>query len=168
MKCHECRSEMSLVYNMDHYHCAGCNVYEFPSFDGSASDTIQPLGNTTDFFCPCCPEINLEVGQILGAQVCFCPNCRGYVIDTGTLGSLISSLRASYTGPDDQPAMMNQEELNVTTSCPACLEPMQTHPYHGPGTVILDSCMNCKLSWLGHGELNKIVKAPGVRKMQSY
>jgi Zn-finger nucleic acid-binding protein len=38
---------------------------------------------------------------------------------------------------------------------------METHPYYGPGNVIIDSCAACDLVWLDFGELTQIVDAPG-------
>jgi hypothetical protein len=38
---------------------------------------------------------------------------------------------------------------------------MATHPYYGPGNVVIDSCASCELVWLDFGELEQIVKAPG-------
>ena len=38
--------------------------------------------------------------------------------------------------------------------------PMDAHPYAGPGAVIIDSCSECCVNWLDHGELQRIVRAP--------
>ena len=38
---------------------------------------------------------------------------------------------------------------------------MTTHPYYGPGNVVMESCDSCNLVWLDHGELQQIVDAPG-------
>ena len=38
---------------------------------------------------------------------------------------------------------------------------MDTHPYYGPGNVVIDSCDRCELVWLDFGELKQIVDAPG-------
>jgi len=38
---------------------------------------------------------------------------------------------------------------------------MATHPYYGPGNVVIDSCGQCELIWLDFGELEQIVAAPG-------
>ena len=32
-----------------------------------------------------------------------------------------------------------------------------------PGNIVIDTCIGCKLAWLDHGELSKIVRAPGRR-----
>jgi Zn-finger nucleic acid-binding protein len=38
---------------------------------------------------------------------------------------------------------------------------MATHPYYGPGNVVIDTCTACDLVWLDFGELAQIVDAPG-------
>jgi hypothetical protein len=38
---------------------------------------------------------------------------------------------------------------------------MSTHPYFGPGNVVIDNCEACELVWLDCGELRQIVDAPG-------
>ena len=38
---------------------------------------------------------------------------------------------------------------------------MSTHPYFGPGNVVIDNCEACELVWLDFGELKQIVDAPG-------
>jgi Zn-finger nucleic acid-binding protein len=37
---------------------------------------------------------------------------------------------------------------------------MDTHPYGGPGNVIIDDCERCEVNWLDYGELQRIVRAP--------
>ena len=39
---------------------------------------------------------------------------------------------------------------------------METHPYYGPGNVIIDSCARCEFVWLDFGELKQIADAPGA------
>jgi Zn-finger nucleic acid-binding protein len=38
---------------------------------------------------------------------------------------------------------------------------MNTHPYYGPGSIVIDSCGNCGLVWLDGGELETVINAPG-------
>jgi Zn-finger nucleic acid-binding protein len=38
---------------------------------------------------------------------------------------------------------------------------MSTHPYYGPGTIVIDNCDRCKVVWLDYGELARVVNAPG-------
>lgn len=153
---------MPQVYGQSHFHCEACNVYEFPTALDKSLEPIVASGNITEFQCPKC-QIGLEVGTIQEQQVCFCHNCRGFVIASQTLGQLANDLRAAYQGPDDQPQPIDPLELDITETCPACLESMEAHPYYGPGNVVLDTCRNCEIAWLDHGELAKIIRAPGQR-----
>jgi hypothetical protein len=38
---------------------------------------------------------------------------------------------------------------------------MDTHPYYGPGNVVVDNCARCAVIWLDCGELAAIRDAPG-------
>ena len=38
---------------------------------------------------------------------------------------------------------------------------MDTHPYYGPGNVVIDSCARCAVVWLDYHELAMIRDAPG-------
>ena len=38
---------------------------------------------------------------------------------------------------------------------------MSTHPYYGPGNIVIDSCEGCDAVWLDFGELTQITDAPG-------
>ena len=124
---------------------------------------IDGTGKLTDFHCPRCPEQQLEVGTIFKFQVCHCRQCSGFVVDSPTLGLIIRTLRSAYGGPELTPRLLNPNELQSQTSCPTCFETMATHPYHGPGNVVLDSCQACCLTWLDNDELNSIMRAPGLR-----
>jgi Zn-finger nucleic acid-binding protein len=37
---------------------------------------------------------------------------------------------------------------------------MDAHVYFGGGNVVIDSCEQCELNWLDHGELMRIARAP--------
>jgi Zn-finger nucleic acid-binding protein len=37
---------------------------------------------------------------------------------------------------------------------------MDTHPYCGPGNVIIDTCESCSVNWLDYGELQRVIRAP--------
>jgi len=157
---------MSLVHGQSHHHCLTCNVFEFPTALESDEIPIKAEETVTDFQCPKC-VIPLRVGLIYeGMQVCFCDNCRGFVIPSQSLGTLVNELRRDYQGEDDKPVPIDPSELDKFDNCPACLERMDSHPYYGPGNLVLNTGNACKLAWLDHGELAKIVRAPGPRPDQ--
>ena len=163
MNCESCSGVMLQVYGQTHHHCESCNSFAFPTEIDQSIEAIKPTGKKTGFNCPRC-EIALEVGTIVGKmEVCFCENCRGYVVDNSSFGFLANELRGNYTGPDDQPKPIDPNQLDVHQNCPACFSKMDAHPYYGPGSIVLDTCMHCKLAWLDHGELGRIIRAPGIR-----
>ena len=163
MHCESCQATAVKVRNQNHHHCQTCNTFQFSTSIETAEDSIVPAGNLTEFQCPKC-EIALEVGKLRGmVDVCFCNNCRGFVIDGETLGEIVSELRGSYEGKDDQPRPIDPSEMEDRSPCPACGDLMDAYPYYGPGNVIIDGCMHCKLTWFDQGELARIVRAPGVR-----
>jgi len=145
-----------------HAQCEACGSYSFPTTIEASEDAIIPQNRTTPFCCPRC-AVDLQVGKISNTEVCFCPTCRGYVIDAESLGGLITARRMSYSGPDDIPTPADFRELDVHSTCPACFAKMEAHHYCGPGNIVLDTCIHCKLAWLDHGELSKITRAAGQR-----
>lgn len=151
------------VYGQSHHHCSNCNLYQFPTNQTESLESIEPQGRVTPFQCPKC-AIDLQVGLLHGVQVCFCENCRGFVADNETVGHLAMNLRDAYVGADDQPKPIDPNQLDIHANCPACLERMDAHPYYGPGSIVIDTCMHCKLAWLDHGELSRIIRAPGLRR----
>ena len=157
-----CGAVIVIPTGYSHAACKACGEYWFPGSIEASEDAIVPENRTTPFSCPRC-SVDLEVGKLGNTEVCFCPGCRGYVIDSESLGGIIQMRRADYAGPDDKPVLVDPSELDIHVSCPACFAKMEAHHYCGPGNIILDTCMGCKLAWLDHGELSKIVRAPGRR-----
>ncbi len=157
-----CGARLSVASGYTHAVCSSCESFWFPASIEQSEDGIVPQDRVTPFSCPRC-SVDLEVGKIGNTEVCYCPTCRGFVVDSESLGGLIYARRATYVGPDDQPTLANSNELDMHATCPACFAKMEAHHYCGPGNIVLDTCMGCKLAWLDHGELSKIARAPGRR-----
>ncbi|MFC2031008.1 zf-TFIIB domain-containing protein [Chloroflexota bacterium] len=51
--------------------------------------------------------------------------------------------------------------------CPRCGIVMDTHPYYGPGNIVIDNCGRCNLIWLDSGELGTITNAPGRDRIKA-
>ena len=43
---------------------------------------------------------------------------------------------------------------------------MDTHPYYGPGNIVIDNCPACHIIWLDAAELKAIQEAPGSDRGQ--
>lgn len=155
---------MAQVHAQAHYRCAACNRFSFPTTLEQSGDAIQSLDRVTTFHCPCCSGTAMKVGKLQEmAEVCFCPNCRGFVIDSATFGHVLAELRSRYTGSDDQPVPLCPTELHQQKNCPACGDQMEVYPYHGAGNSVIDSCRHCQLIWFDCGEFSRLVRAPGRR-----
>ena len=72
--------------------------------------------------------------------------------------TLTETLRAQQHGATPAPGV-DPHDLQRSIQCPHCHRPMEAHFYAGPGNVVLDSCENCELNWLDHGELLRIARA---------
>jgi Zn-finger nucleic acid-binding protein len=90
-----------------------------------------------------------------------CRNCRGVLIPRRGFAAVVEHRRAWATGAPGPPVPLNPDEFQRKVRCPICKSPMATHPYYGPGNVVIDSCEPCELVWLDFGELRQIVDAPG-------
>jgi len=126
-------------------------------------DRFIPLGTEAEANCPVCDEESLRLGSLDGQDVMYCRKCRGFLIFCEAMGQVVNSRRADYQGADLEPIPLNQVELRRHVCCPACYKKMEVHPYHGPGNVVIDSCTDCHLVWLDHGEMARIERSPGKR-----
>jgi hypothetical protein len=45
---------------------------------------------------------------------------------------------------------------------------MDTHPYYGPGSFVIDSCVPCDVVWLDYGEIELVANAPGRHRGSAY
>lgn len=121
-------------------------------FSDKSAEIQCPSCNSTLMFCTMCDV------KCVG-----CPNCRGLLIDGATFGQITQFLRSQYRGPIRIPTPPSEVALKMKRQCPACNAVLDTHPYYGPGNVVIDACRECELVWLDQKELAQIVMAPGRR-----
>ncbi len=69
--------------------------------------------------------------------------------------------RAWASNPPVEPRPLEERALERELTCPRCHTRLATHPYYGPGNVVVDSCGRCDVIWLDFGELRQILDAPG-------
>jgi Zn-finger nucleic acid-binding protein len=160
MNCPNCAAPMRLV--RDHFVCDYCATFHFPSPAAGAPDGVQGLGQPADMACPVC-HCALEAGRLEKQPVAHCRQCRGVLLAGPDFAEIVRVRRARYTGPTESPRAIEPAELGRRLQCPRCQRGMETHPYYGPGAVVIESCGECALVWLDHGELGIIEQAPGRR-----
>ena len=136
--------------------CDYCGNIHFPDPN---SDGVRVLDVPAPEQCPIC-SIALTHAAIGSHRILYCTRCRGMLISMETFMPLVVGLRSRReTGPDIAPAP-DWNGLKRHIRCPRCAREMDTHPYGGPGNVIIDDCEHCSVNWLDYGELQRIARAP--------
>ena len=150
---------MVLYREQDYYHCEHCNSFHFPSV---SKDGIRLLGEAPEgTLCPSC-RVPLHLATLDNTYRGYqCRNCQGLLLTRGSFRLTVETRRARATTPPDPPKLLNREELNRKLDCPICQQAMMTHPYLGPGTIVIDTCDGCNIIWLDYGELGRAINAPG-------
>jgi Zn-finger nucleic acid-binding protein len=148
---------MKLMPGPDYFFCEYCGAYAFPS---PSSDGVVALGEDGDVACPVCSTrlVTASVGEV---RVLHCPKCRGVLAGQETFSTIVELLRARASGEPEPVRPMNREELQREIVCPYCGRLMNTHPFYGPGNIVVDNCPYCSVIWLDYGELASIRDAPG-------
>ena len=160
MNCPNCGAAMHLVDRRTYFVCDYCATFCFPEEEPCTDDGVQVLGETSEVLCPVCEE-PLVAGAIDEIRVLHCRECRGVLVGHENFAAIVRTRRAGYTGDRTPPRPIDPEELERTLHCPTCNQILDTHPYYGPGNVVIDTCGRCCHIWLDHGELALIEKAPG-------
>jgi Zn-finger nucleic acid-binding protein len=145
---------MRLEEDKDHFVCDFCkNVY----FPDPNDEGVRVLGEAVSQSCPVCgiPLVHAAFG---GQRIRYCTRCRGMLIAMDTFVEMLRDLRDGEHSEFPHP--LDREDLKRHIFCPQCGHPMDTHPYCGPGNIVIDDCSACHLNWLDHGELMRIVRAP--------
>lgn len=159
MNCTNCGAPMVLMGARRYYFCEHCGSFHFPEpiDEGVRVTPGAPPGSE----CAICrkPMAQALLDDVHEAQ--YCQNCRGVLLPRRHFAEIIQRRRAWATSPPVPPEPLDRRELDRVVRCPVCSRQMQTHPYYGPGNVILESCDQCDLVWLDHGEIQQIIDAPG-------
>jgi Zn-finger nucleic acid-binding protein len=160
MNCRNCGGAMELFAARGYFFCRYCGSFHFP--ETTADDGIRLVSDNPDAStCPICDKALASAMLDETHAVRYCRNCRGVLIPRRGFAGVVQHRRAWATGTPGPPVPINPDDLQRKVRCPVCKTPMMTHPYYGPGNVVLDSCETCELVWLDFGELKQIVDAPG-------
>lgn len=157
MDCQNCGAPLVFALDKGYFTCEYCGSLYFPDKPG---DGVLDLGVRSAVECPVC-RIPLVLARAGVAQVLYCQRCRGMLVPQPAFLRAVQFLRATATDPPVAPPPMNRKDLQRSIDCPHCGRTMDTHPYGGPGNIVIDNCPHCQVNWLDHYEFNRIVDAPG-------
>jgi len=136
--------------------CAYCGNIHYPEIN---SDGVRVLDEGSSEPCPVC-AIPLVNAAISGQRILYCNRCHGMLIGMDVFLAVVEDLRSRRDTTADAARQPDWKDLDRKLRCPKCGQEMDTHPYYGPGNVIIDDCENCSVNWLDYGELQRIVRAP--------
>jgi len=147
---------MRLEEGKERLVCEFCQTMHFP--DPNA-DGVRALGIEAPERCPAC-AVPLVHAAIAAERILYCEKCRGMLIPMDSFLEIIQDLRSRREAPAYTARQPDWTDLDRRRNCPHCGAGMDTHPYCGPGNVIIDDCERCHVNWLDYGELDRIVRAP--------
>ena len=151
---------MKLVLEKTYYLCEYCGSVYYPE---ATPDGVRSLSHPSDYSCPLCKK-PLSHAAIDDTPVLYCENCRGVLIPTKSFVSTIDKRRKNLNHSPVIPPPLDMGELDRRLNCPQCGKRMHTHPYGGPGNIIIDNCPDCRLNWLDYREFWQIVTARDPRR----
>lgn len=159
VSCSQCGGVAGEVPGTRYLQCAYCQSLVFPHGSPLETDNITPLGQELESICPCCSE-PLQTGKIDGHNALYCRRCYGILIRNRSFGTVVCNRRSARGRTESQEARpIDPDEYKRSLHCPGCQGRMETHPYYGPGNVVIDSCCDCSYVWLDHGELASVARA---------
>lgn len=157
MQCPSCGALMRLVRDKDYFVCDYCTAFHFP--EEAPVDGVRVLDEDAELDCPVCHR-PLKEASIEGNRALHCTACKGVLANRGAFTFILQSRRHRARNLHPAPPRpLNPEDLERVVSCPSCGQRMDTHPYYGPGAVVIDTCGRCALIWLDRGEIDTIVSA---------
>jgi Zn-finger nucleic acid-binding protein len=159
MNCRNCGAAMELIAARRYSFCRHCGSFHFPE---TLDEGIQVIGRDSGTApCGICkrPLATAVLDDRFEAR--YCESCRGVLLGRARFVEIIDARRAVATTPAVPAAPIDPRELERSIRCPGCSSTMSTHPYYGPGNVVIDTCDRCDVVWLDFRELTQIADAPG-------
>ncbi|MCE5309506.1 MAG: zf-TFIIB domain-containing protein [Acidobacteriales bacterium] len=156
MNCVSCGGSMRLEPAKECLICNYCGNIVFPEPD---QDDVRVFGKVDDSPCPVC-RIPLFEAVLAHRRILYCQRCRGMLVSMDDFLPIIVERRAESHTATEPAQPPEWDDMNRSVLCPQCGELMDTHPYGGPGAIIIDNCPRCRLNWLDHKELARITTAP--------
>ena len=167
LSCQKCGGVLKCVDNHNAYRCEYCHSICVVSDAPLLVDGIQPVNDAVNAPCPACSE-SMQTAQLDGRPILYCQGCFGMLIRREHFGAIVSERRSKRAGLEqEQPRPIDPSVYSRRLRCPSCECQMETHPYYGPGNVVIDSCSECGYVWLDHGELSRVERSIGGREFSS-
>ena len=159
MNCGNCGAAMELHESRGYFFCTHCGSFHFPQ--PPDDEGLRVIGQEAD--PPLCPACRgpLAAARLDDHPVHVCQACRGVLTPRSVFADVVRVRRAWASGPPVARRPRDEREGAREAICPVCARQMATHPYLGPGGVVIDTCDTCDVVWLDAGELRRIVDAPG-------
>jgi len=157
MNCINCGAPARLLYDKGYFICDYCNSLFIPN---ETDEGIVNFGERSDVNCPVC-KIQLVFARISNNPVLYCERCRGLLINAYIFLKTVEALRARPSHPPLPPIPMDPDDLHRVVHCPYCGKTMDTHPYGGPGNIVIDNCADDAVNWLDYKEFTRVISAPG-------
>lgn len=164
--CHTCGAPVNTLISAGRLSCDYCGTVHNLRPEALSSDRVSWINEEADHACPNC-RIPLSRALVDAEKVEACRQCFGILMVREGFSTVIESRRSLFRGTEVAPVLYDPRALEHSLDCPACRKRMETHPYYGPGNVVIDSCHACALIWVDTGELTQIEKAPGRRGWES-
>lgn len=160
MYCQSCGAPMTLYRDRDYFLCEYCGSYYFPN---PSLDGLRVLGDAPNGLkCPVC-RITLQIASFdEQARGYHCLQCRGILLNRFAFRDVVTTRRTHATESPAPVHPLDRSQLTRRVACPQCARPMGTHPYYGPGNIVIDTCDPCNLIWLDGMELQRVINAPGA------
>jgi Zn-finger nucleic acid-binding protein len=149
---------MKLLEDKEYLVCEYCTYTYVPEPN---PDGVRVLEEATPLGCPVC-GIQMVKASLNGNRMWSCKKCRGLLLPMALFTNTVFYERRKRSSPPTEklPPVDVPKELQRKIVCPQCADPMDTHPYAGPGNVVIDNCPKCRLNWLDYRELQRILLAP--------
>jgi Zn-finger nucleic acid-binding protein len=157
LNCPNCGAPLQVAGPGSYLYCRYCSSLFFPK---DAKDGVNIVGVESEYHCPVCHDL-LVAAEVASEPVLYSQRCHGMLLKQGIFADVVRYLGERAPDSYGPARALNRDDLRRPLHCPHCGRLMQTHPYYGPGNIVIDMCMPCRLVWLDGGELNAIVNAPG-------
>jgi len=157
VSCQKCGGVADAVAGQEYHRCRFCE--SLIQLTEVSVDRILPAGVALNSSCPTCAR-PLQTGLIEGRRVLYCESCFGVVLQHADFCAVVRERAARRAGQEPvAPRPIDPSSFQRQLKCPSCRSVMDVHPYYGPGNIVVDTCADCGLMWLDHGELTRVEQA---------